>query len=61
MVQYLAELKNEQVPDLIIPNAAPFVFEFDIDQDMKVVNNYYVDDKNKEVFENAKEDEVVLK
>ena len=60
MVQYLAELKNEQVPDLIIPNAAPFVFEFDIDQDMKVVNNYYVDDRNKEVFENAKEDEVVL-
>lgn len=52
MVQYLAELENEQVPDLIIPNASPFVFEFDISKDMKVVRNYYVDDNSKEVFEN---------
>jgi len=61
MVQYLAELDNKDIPDLIIPNASPFVFEFDLNQDLKVVKNYYVDDASKGVFENQKMDEVVLK
>ena len=60
MVQYLAELDNEEIPDLIIPNASPFVFEFDTTQDLKVVRNYYVDNSSMEVFENKKADEVVL-
>lgn len=52
MVQYLAQLDNDQIPDLIIPNASPFVFEFDLNKNMAVVKNYYVDDVTKEVFEN---------
>lgn len=61
MVQYLAELDNDEIPELIIPNSSPFVFEFDLSQDLKVVKNYYVDDATKGVFENRKDDEVVLK
>ena len=61
MVQYLAELSNDDIPKLIIPNASPFVFEFDLSQDCKVVKNYYVEDIDQSVFDNAKEDEVTLK
>ena len=61
MVQYLAELDNDQVPELIIPNASPFVFEFDTSKDLQVVRNYYVDNRDVEVFENKKADEVVFK
>ena len=45
MVQYLTELDNEQIPKLIIPNAMPFVFEFDKSRDYKVVRNYYIEDE----------------
>mmetsp|Transcript_16512 Transcript_16512/g.28048 ORF Transcript_16512/g.28048 Transcript_16512/m.28048 type:complete len:103 (-) Transcript_16512:30-338(-) len=45
MVQYLSGMSNEQVLDLRIPNAAPFVFEFDRAQDFKVIRNYYAEDE----------------
>ena len=60
MVLYLAELDPDQIPKLIIPNASPFVFEFDKSQDYKIVRNYYIDDESKTVFENQKEDEAGL-
>lgn len=60
LVQHLAELTPDQVPKLIIPNASPFIFEFDKDNDLKMVRNYYLDDESKEVFENAKEDDAHL-
>lgn len=60
LVQYLAELDNDQIPKLVIPNAAPFIFEFDPEDNMKMVRNYYLDDKTKAVFENVKEDDVKL-
>lgn len=60
MVQYLSELDNDQIPQLIIPNASPFVFEFDKANDMKLVRNYYLEDESKEVFENVKEDDAHL-
>lgn len=60
LVQYLADLDNEQIPKLVIPNASPFVFEFDKDDDMKMVRNFYLDDETKEVFENVKEDDAKL-
>lgn len=58
LVQYLAELDNDQIPELVIPNAAPFIFEFDPENDMKMVRNYYLEDETKAVFENVKEDDV---
>lgn len=60
MVLYLAELDEKQIPKLIIPNASPFVFEFDKSQDYKIVRNYYIDDETTTVFENQKEDEAGL-
>lgn len=47
LVQYLSELDNEQIPKLVIPNASPFIFEFDKNNDMKMVRNYYLDDESK--------------
>ena len=52
LVQVLTGIDNEAVMGLRIPNAAPFVFEFN--RDMKPLRNYYVDDQDTEVVESAK-------
>ena len=44
----------------MIPNAAPFVFEFDTEQDCKIIKNYYIEDEKLEVYENVKADEARL-
>jgi 2,3-bisphosphoglycerate-dependent phosphoglycerate mutase len=40
MVQNLTGIDNDAVMDLRIPNAAPFVFEFD--QNLVPIRNYYL-------------------
>lgn len=53
MVQTLSGMDNESIMNLRLPNAAPFVFEFDltkIDEDVDIpLKNYYVEDENKGV------------
>lgn len=49
LVQYLSGMDNDAVLQLRLPNAAPFVFEFDINDDFKVSKNYYAEDENKQV------------
>ena len=44
MVQTLTGIDNTQILDLRIPNAAPFVFEFD--KNFKPIKNYYIEDEN---------------
>ena len=48
MVQYLTGISNEEVLNLRIPNAVPFIFEFD--ENMKPIRNYYLGDENTPVF-----------
>jgi hypothetical protein len=45
---------------LFIPNACPFIFEFDKNDDHKPVKNYYIDDTNQDVFSRAKTDDTNL-
>lgn len=52
MVKYLTGIDNEQVLSLRIPNAAPFIFEFD--QNMKVLRNYYLDNEDVSVIDSIK-------
>lgn len=40
MVQTLTGINNTQILDLRIPNAAPFIFEFD--QNINPIRNYYL-------------------
>ena len=47
LVQYLSGMDNESVLTLRLPNAAPFVFEFDREDGFKVGKNYYVEDEEK--------------
>ena len=49
MVQFLSGMDNDKVLSLSLPNAAPFVYEFDINQDFKPVKNYYAEDKERQV------------
>jgi len=42
MVQMLTGIDNQEVLSLRIPNAAPFVFEFD--SKMRPIKNYYIED-----------------
>lgn len=48
----LTGVDNEVIKGLRIPNAAPFVFEFD--KDMQPLKNYYVENKDIEVVESDK-------
>lgn len=61
MVQTLTGIDNTQVLSLRIPNAAPFVFEFD--ENMNPIRNYYLDNEDVPVAESTKEEskETVLK
>ena len=54
MVQYLTGIDNTAILSLRIPNAAPFVFEFDEHQNP--IKNYYVDNKDVPVTESDKEE-----
>ena len=51
-VKMLTGVDNETIKGLRIPNAAPFVFEFD--KNMKPLKNYYVENKDTEVVESDK-------
>jgi 2,3-bisphosphoglycerate-dependent phosphoglycerate mutase len=61
MVQTLTGIDNQQILSLRIPNAAPFIFEFD--ENMKPIRNYYLDNKSVPVTDSAKKEsnETVLK
>lgn len=54
MVKYLTGISNERILDLRIPNAAPFVFEFD--KDISPIKNYYLDDTSTEVVDSNKQE-----
>ena len=54
MVKYLTGISNDRILDLRIPNAAPFVFEFD--KDITPIKNYYLDDTSTEVVDSQKQE-----
>jgi 2,3-bisphosphoglycerate-dependent phosphoglycerate mutase len=54
MVKYLTGIDNEQVLSLRIPNAAPFIFEFD--SNMKMLRNYYLDNEDVSVVDSVKKE-----
>ena len=54
MVQTLTGIDNTAILDLRIPNAAPFVFEFDENQNP--IKNYYVDNIDVSVTESKKQE-----
>ena len=54
MVQALTGIDNNQILSLRIPNAAPFVFEFDENQNP--IKNYYVDNVDVPVTESTKKE-----
>ena len=54
MVQTLTGIDNTAILDLRIPNAAPFVFEFDENQNP--IKNYYVDNLDVPVTESRKKE-----
>jgi 2,3-bisphosphoglycerate-dependent phosphoglycerate mutase len=60
LVQQFAGLDNKSIKKLFIPNACPFIFEFDKNDDHKPVKNYYIDDLNQDVFSRAKTDDAKL-
>ena len=47
--KYLTGISNDRLLDLRIPNAAPFIFEFD--KDISPIKNYYLDDSTTEVVD----------
>ena len=54
MVQSLTGIDNKTVMGLRIPNALPFVFEFD--EDWQPIRNYYITDESTPVaFSDVKE------
>ena len=53
-MKLLTGIDNEQVLNLRIPNAVPFIFEFD--ENMQVLRNYYLDDESVSVVESLKEE-----
>ena len=61
MVQTLTGIDNTAILSLRIPNAAPFIFEFD--ENMQPIRNYYLDNENVSVTESTKKEskETVLK
>jgi len=40
-------MDNEKMLTLRLPNAAPFVYEFDPNQNFKPVKNYYIEDEDR--------------
>ena len=54
MVKYLTGISNDRILDLRIPNAAPFVFEFD--KNITPIKNYYLDDTSTEVVDSQKKE-----
>ena len=52
MVKYLTGISNEKLLNLRIPNAAPFIFEFD--KNLQPIKNYYLDDTSTEVADSYK-------
>lgn len=52
MVKYLTGISNEKLLNLRIPNAAPFIFEFD--KNLNPIRNYYMDDESTEVADSFK-------
>lgn len=52
LVKVLTGIDNEALLGLRIPNAAPFVFEFD--RNMKPLRNYYADNEEVEVVDSNK-------
>jgi 2,3-bisphosphoglycerate-dependent phosphoglycerate mutase len=54
MIQTLTGIDNQAILDLRIPNAAPFVFEFDEHQ--RPIKNYYVENKDIPVTESTKKE-----
>ena len=49
MVKYLTGIPNDRLLDLRIPNAAPFIFEFD--KDISPLKNYYLGDSTTSVVD----------
>lgn len=49
LIKCLTGIDNEAVKGLRIPNAAPFIFEFD--SNMQPIRNYYADNEDVEVVE----------
>jgi 2,3-bisphosphoglycerate-dependent phosphoglycerate mutase len=54
MVQTLTGIDNTAILSLRIPNAAPFVFEFD--ENMEPIRNYYLGDETVSVTESTKKE-----
>ena len=54
MVKHLTGIDNQEVLGLRIPNAAPFIFEFD--ENMKMLRNYYLDNEDVSVIDSLKEE-----
>jgi hypothetical protein len=54
MVQTLTGIDNQAILDLRIPNAAPFVFEFNESQ--IPIRNYYIDNEHVPVTESHKKE-----
>lgn len=52
MVKTLTGVDNKTIQGVRIPNAAPFVFEFN--SNMKPIHNYYADDEEVEVVASQK-------
>lgn len=61
MVQTLTGIDNQAILSLRIPNAAPFVFEFD--ENMEPLRNYYLGDESVGVTDSNKKEskETILK
>lgn len=51
-IKVLTGIDNDAILGVRIPNAAPFVFEFD--ENMKPLKNYYVENEDTEVVESDK-------
>ena len=51
-IKVLTGIDNEAIKGIRIPNAAPFVFEFD--ENMKPLRNYYVENEDIEVVDSEK-------
>mgnify|MGYP000906258229 CR=1 FL=1 len=49
MVQTLSGMDNDSMMSLRLPNAAPFVFEFDKNDEFKPLKNYYIQDESESV------------
>jgi len=45
---------------LTILNAQPFVFEFDLNDNMKIVKNYYIANEFQEVIKSEKLDDYII-